>query len=133
MADLILSEAELAALTGYRRAHEQLAELHRRGFSRARRDRLGRVVLERAALFAGQQPLEGRHVTLALRHQGGGRSVEAQAAHPGWRRSLEQVKREHIRQVLEGTGFNIAVASTILGISRSALYGYRRAWYLGGP
>jgi DNA-binding NtrC family response regulator len=92
-----------------------------------------RVVLERAALFAGQQPLEGRHVMLALRHQGGGRSLEAQAAPPGWRRSLEQVKREHIRQVLEGTGFNIAVASTILGISRSALYGYRRAWDLGGP
>jgi hypothetical protein len=46
--DLLLSEAELHALTGYRRPAEQLAELHRQGFSRARRNRLGRVVLERS-------------------------------------------------------------------------------------
>lgn len=55
---LLLSEDELEALTGYRRAAEQLAELHRQGFSRARRDRLGRVVLERAhydAVCAGVQ------------------------------------------------------------------------------
>ena len=46
--DLLLSETELSRLTGYRRPHEQLAELHRRGFHRAHRDRLGRVVLTRA-------------------------------------------------------------------------------------
>lgn len=58
--DLLLCDAELVALTGYKRAHEQIAELHRQGFSRARRDRLGRVVLERAhydAVVRGaQQP-----------------------------------------------------------------------------
>jgi hypothetical protein len=58
--DLLLTEAELEALTGYRRPHEQLAELHQQGFSRARRNRLGRVVLERAhydAVCAGaKQP-----------------------------------------------------------------------------
>lgn len=43
-----LSEAEIERLTGYRRPHEQLAELHRRGFHRAHRDRLGRVALTRA-------------------------------------------------------------------------------------
>lgn len=45
---LILTDAELEALTGYRRGAEQLAELKRQGFSRARRDRLGRVIVERA-------------------------------------------------------------------------------------
>lgn len=54
---LTLSEAELFELTGYRRPSEQLAELHRRGFSRAYRNRLGRVTLERGhydAVIAGQ-------------------------------------------------------------------------------
>lgn len=51
-ADLLLTDAELAALTGYKRAAEQLAELHRQGFARARRDRLGHVVLERAHYHA---------------------------------------------------------------------------------
>ncbi|MCX7660864.1 MAG: DUF4224 domain-containing protein [Caldimonas manganoxidans] len=48
MVDLILSPEELVILTGYRRASDQLAELHRQGFCRARRDRLGNVILERA-------------------------------------------------------------------------------------
>jgi hypothetical protein len=47
-ADILLTEAELELVTGYKRAAEQLVELHRQGFSRARRDRLGRLVLERA-------------------------------------------------------------------------------------
>ncbi len=46
-AELLLSDAELVALTGYKRASEQIAELHRQGFSRARRNRLGKIVLER--------------------------------------------------------------------------------------
>lgn len=58
--DLLLSEDEIFKLTGYKRAAEQLADLHRQGFARARRDRLGNVVLERAhydAVCAGaQQP-----------------------------------------------------------------------------
>lgn len=37
MPDLVLTPAELAALTGYRRPCAQLAELHRLGFHRARR------------------------------------------------------------------------------------------------
>jgi hypothetical protein len=48
MSALTLSPEQLAALTGYKRQAEQLAELHRRGYSRAYRDRLGRVVLTRA-------------------------------------------------------------------------------------
>lgn len=60
MRELILTSAELMTLTGYKRAAEQLDELHRQGFARARRDRLGRVILERAhydAVCAGaQQP-----------------------------------------------------------------------------
>jgi hypothetical protein len=60
-ADVVLSPDELYSVTGYRRAHEQLAELHRQGFFRARRNRLGGVVLERShydAVCAGasQQP-----------------------------------------------------------------------------
>ncbi len=58
--ELLLSENELRTLTGYKRAAEQLVELHRQGFSRARRDRLGRLVLERghydAVIRGDQQP-----------------------------------------------------------------------------
>lgn len=60
MTDLLLTDPELQRLTGYKRAAEQVAELHRQGFARARRDRLGRVVLERAHYHAvcagGAQP-----------------------------------------------------------------------------
>lgn len=44
----VLTPDELLAVSGYARAAEQLAELHRLGFIRARIDRLGRVVLERS-------------------------------------------------------------------------------------
>jgi len=45
--DITLSNAEIQAITGYKRANEQLRELHRQGFWRARRSILGSVVLER--------------------------------------------------------------------------------------
>lgn len=54
---LILSSAEIEALTGYRLASCQLEELRRQGFHRARRNPAGHVVLERAhyqAVCAGQ-------------------------------------------------------------------------------
>lgn len=57
--DITLSDAELFAITEYKRAPEQLAELHRQGFHRARLSRLGHVILERAhyeAVCAGQLP-----------------------------------------------------------------------------
>jgi hypothetical protein len=44
---LILTPEELVTLTGYRQPSRQLAELHRMGFHRARRNGLGAVVLER--------------------------------------------------------------------------------------
>lgn len=52
-----LTPAEIEAITGYRTPSRQLQTLHARGFSRAYRDRLGRVVLERPhydAVCAGQ-------------------------------------------------------------------------------
>ena len=58
MLTLLLTDEEVVALTGYHQPARQLAELHRQGFSRARRDRLGRVVLERAhydAVARGEQ------------------------------------------------------------------------------
>ncbi|WP_119154186.1 DUF4224 domain-containing protein [Caldimonas tepidiphila] len=52
-----LTPAELHAVTGYRRADRQLAELHRQGFYRARRSPVtGAVILERehyAAVCSG--------------------------------------------------------------------------------
>lgn len=60
---LILDQAELEQLTGYRRACDQLRELQRQGFHRARRNRLGAVVLERAhydAVCAGQRVPAGQ-------------------------------------------------------------------------
>lgn len=50
--DIVLSPAELEQLTGYRRPGDQLAELLRLGFARARRSRAGAVVLERAHYLA---------------------------------------------------------------------------------
>lgn len=56
---LTLTAAELVELTGYARPGDQVAELLRLGFTRARRCRVtGRAVLERAhyeAVSAGQQ------------------------------------------------------------------------------
>lgn len=50
MSDLTLSREEIQRLTGgYKRASDQLAELHRQGFFRARLGRVtGQVILERA-------------------------------------------------------------------------------------
>lgn len=45
---LALSPAELVEITRYRRAGDQLEELHRRGFHRAELGRDGKVLLERA-------------------------------------------------------------------------------------
>ena len=49
---LTLTPAELRELTGYRRPAEQLDELRRRGFYRARRSHTGSVILERAHYIA---------------------------------------------------------------------------------
>lgn len=57
MLPLLLTDDELRTLTGYAQPACQLRELHRQGFSRARRDRLGRIVVERAhydAVAAGR-------------------------------------------------------------------------------
>lgn len=50
MEDILLSAAEIQLVTGgYLRPGDQLRELHRQGFYRARRSRItGRIVLERA-------------------------------------------------------------------------------------
>lgn len=49
MSDLTLTREEIEGLTGYKRPAEQLRELHRLGFFRARRGRVsGEVILERA-------------------------------------------------------------------------------------
>jgi len=55
---IVLSEAEIAALTGYENATKQLNVLHSRGFTRAWINRRGKVVLERGhyeAIIAGEQ------------------------------------------------------------------------------
>ncbi len=56
---IILTKDELCAITGYRRPADQLAELHRQGYWRARRSPLGSVICERAhyqAVNAGAAP-----------------------------------------------------------------------------
>jgi hypothetical protein len=45
--NLTLSAEEVQSLTGYKRPGDQLAELRRQGFYRARIGRLGGVILER--------------------------------------------------------------------------------------
>ena len=61
---LTLSEEELYQVTGYRQSAKQLTELHRLGFVRARRSRLGTIVLERThyeAVCKGQYGLGSGH------------------------------------------------------------------------
>ena len=57
----ILSPEELADVTGYRRAGDQLAELQRQGFYRSRRSpTTGHIILERVhydAVCAGARPV----------------------------------------------------------------------------
>lgn len=58
MSTLTLDAEEIRRITGYTQATKQVEELHRQGFYRARRNRLGAVVLERAhydAVCAGGQ------------------------------------------------------------------------------
>ena len=46
---IALSADEIASVTGYKRPADQLAELHRQGFYRARRSpTTGRIIVERA-------------------------------------------------------------------------------------
>jgi hypothetical protein len=45
---LTLTHDELVEVTSYQRPADQLRELHRRGFTRARRGSAGQVILERA-------------------------------------------------------------------------------------
>ena len=50
---ILLTRAELVALTGYQRAGDQVAELQRQGFGRARRSpTTGDVILERSHYLA---------------------------------------------------------------------------------
>lgn len=64
MNDMLLTDAELTQLTGYRQTAKQLSELHRQGFYRARLSPAGGIILERAhydAVCAGaQQPQRPR-------------------------------------------------------------------------
>lgn len=67
---LTLSRSELAELTGYRRAADQLRELHAQGFFRAR-VRGGAVILERAhydAVCVGAKTASQPKVRLLVRH-----------------------------------------------------------------
>ena len=68
---LTLTPAELENVTRYKRATEQLHELHRQGFYRARLGRDGKVILERPhydAICAGRaEPARPRVKPPALR------------------------------------------------------------------
>lgn len=67
---IVLAEAELIAITGYKQRGPQLKELHRQGFHRARLGRLGGVILERAhyeAVCGGQVERERPKVRPILR------------------------------------------------------------------
>jgi hypothetical protein len=55
---ITLSPAELQSITGYKRPGDQLRELHRQGFYRARPGKVGGVILERShydAVCAGTE------------------------------------------------------------------------------
>lgn len=58
---LLLTRSEIEALTCYKRPCDQLRELHRQGFMRARKALTGGVILERAhydSVCRGLQPAE---------------------------------------------------------------------------
>jgi DNA-binding NtrC family response regulator len=80
-------------------------------------------VIERVALLA-----DGLVVTAAMLGLGGGSGAPpaaGPAAPPAAPAPLEQVvgsaEREHLREALEGTGWNISRAAALLGVSRNTL------------
>ena len=76
-------------------------------------------LMERVALLA-----DGAVVTrevLDLPAAAGGPAAPAPAAPPGGAASLEQAMREHLRSILEETGWNISRSAAALGISRNTL------------
>ena len=65
-----LSDSELEQVTGYKRASDQLVELHRQGFYRARRSpTTGHIILERVhydAVCAGARQVQEPRVRVPL-------------------------------------------------------------------
>lgn len=70
-------------------------------------------VVERAMILALKGPLGLDHLPRNM--------LDGHGA-PGVLRTLAEVEREHIEQVLEATGHNIKRSAAVLGISRSTLY-----------
>lgn len=70
---LTLSCAEIERITGYQRAADQLRELHRQGFHRARRARVtGDIILERThytAVCSGGQQANAPRVRMPMVRQ----------------------------------------------------------------
>lgn len=70
---MLLTKDELQALTGYKRPAEQVTELHRQGFYRARTSpTTGAVILERAhydAVCAGAKASSGPKVRAPVLRQ----------------------------------------------------------------
>lgn len=70
-------------------------------------------VVERAMILARKGPLGLDHLPRNM--------LDGHGA-PGVLRTLAEVEREHIEQVLEATGHNLKRSAAVLGISRSTLY-----------
>ena len=75
--------------------------------------------IERAVVLGTPPTLEVKD--LPLRLSGGGAGLNGGASRPG-PQSLDEVEKTHIRQVLDGCGWNISHAAKTLEIDRGTLY-----------
>jgi two-component system response regulator HydG len=75
-------------------------------------------VVQRAAVMAGEAPIDSRSLRLVLGTGAG--VIAARDQEPV--RTLKDIEREHVSRTLAAMGWNIKAASEALGISRVTLY-----------
>src|SRR5262249_15265871 len=83
-----------------------------------------RNALERALLLGRGDAIEAEDLGL------GAARIAIGAAGGSRLAALEEVERDHVRRVLEATGWNKTRAAEILGVARITLYEKIRAWDL---
>ena len=85
--------------------------------------------VERAMVIAGGGELKVEHFPIL---KTAGPSLEGEGVDP-LGKSLAEIEEEHVRRVLEQTGFNVTRAAKALGIDRVTLYNKMKRFGIGRP
>lgn len=113
MTDELLTDQELEAITGYRTASRQLQTLHARGFSRAYRNRQGKVVLERPHYDAVCRGEFGNRAPAATPEEQAEERHEQRAPHwtqrPEHQERIRADKLRRLKQEQEEEALRIAI------------------------